>query len=263
MLSYLPWSKDYPYENAVKRGFEVYKGDKAHVLKYIMCTYRWSPIVWKEGIRSQINFLQSHYLALDFEDPAISVETIKDRLSDTYYILGSTTHHGLSKKDKPAMDRFRVLIPWDRPIKSLHEYRYNLNHYTIFYGADNQATDGARSFVKCREILAENTSEDTYFETVLDVLPPRVLKKYPYFFGVMPRFSRWALSNEIPHGERSLAVWKMGKELCGCGLAYDDALSRILASPTYAGSVLDLETLRKIKSQLRSGYEVIEGKARR
>jgi len=262
MLSYLPRSIDTPFDHNVKSGFEVWGSRHVPWLKEMLCTYRWSPILWKDGIRLSANFIESHYLALDFEDPSISVEDIKRRLFDTWYIIGSTTNHQLPKGDKPSMDRFRVLIPWDRTIINLDQYKYNLDHYTRYYGADNQAKDGARSFVKCREILAENTSEDLYFETVLDLLPIRPRKRYPYVYGSMPRYTRWALQNHIPSGERSIAIWRMGKDLCSVGIDYEDALSRILASPTYLSSVISSETMRKIKSQLRSGYEEIEGKMR-
>lgn len=119
----------------------------------------WSPIIWKDGVRTKANFLFSDYFVLDF-DGNKSLKDMIDFCNDAAVssIIGTTKSHGKEKvsssgKMSPAADRFRVIFKASGRQTDSELYRYNLAIMAEHFGCDESATDAARFFYPCKEIV--------------------------------------------------------------------------------------------------------------
>lgn len=124
----------------------------------------WSPIIWKDGERRSSNFIEAHFLALDFDQPGEeSMLDINDSLKDFKRIIATTKSHG---KDKGGItcDRFRLVLPFDKPITNVDEYIYNIKlAMKRFPHADKSCSDAGRFFFPSKEIVViDRESEYTW-----------------------------------------------------------------------------------------------------
>lgn len=121
----------------------------------------WSPIIWKDGHRAEDDYLSCKYMVLDI-DANWTLKEAYDFVQANNYsaIIGTTKSHQKIKKkenspDEPACDRFRLIMPFEREIKDLATFRYNmykLMHIDCLLPADPAAKDGARFFYPCKDI---------------------------------------------------------------------------------------------------------------
>ncbi len=231
----------------------------------IMRNYIWSPIVWLNGKRGKNNFLSSHYCALDFENPEVSLKDMQNVFSDVPHIIGTTRNHQKYKGDILPCDRFRVLLPWERPITNLNEYEFNLLRVIKRYGADENCSDGARIFLQCEEIIYLDPSGPESMEVIPQLvsavkISKEALKQYTdkqerlNSIGRMSSFAVKWLSNVIPEGQRNNICFALGCDLARAGLSYDDAVSRVLSSPTYKCMVLEAHLLSEIRRCIANGF---------
>lgn len=248
--------------------FVTYAGESELVLKNIVSTYLWSPIIWVDSVRLEDNFISCEYAVLDFEDPFVSIESIERLYCDAWRIIGPTIHHRIIKKKKsgaesPPMDRFRAVFKWERPITDIWEYRHNIFHLSNNLNADLKCKDGARQFRPCSSIYSCDMSSDMALLEVLPVpeeSPSRIAKalkteKFYKSCGTLPPFASRCLNSVIPTGDRNSACMKLGCQFYRAGIEYEDGIRRILASPTYAGSSIDNDLLKEIREAVLSGYK--------
>lgn len=122
--------------------------------------WAWGPLVWKDGVCLGDNFVVSHLMALDFDEANYTLASALRDWGDTVHIIGTTKSHQREKISgdgvKPPKDRFRVIVPWERPITSRAEYEYNVGRLISEYDADETCKDAARFFWPCREIVSVN-----------------------------------------------------------------------------------------------------------
>jgi len=113
----------------------------------------WSPSIFENNHRKIDSFLYSDLLALDF-DEKISIEDAKKRLQELGYIFSLTysrNHQKIKNKgtnsEKPACDRFRVVIPLSKRVHGAENYLATiLEIYKHFSEADSQCLDVARFY---------------------------------------------------------------------------------------------------------------------
>lgn len=143
-----------------------------------LTTKTWSPIIYKSNYRKGPNFAYSVYLVLDF-DEGLTVEEFRQWADEKNYkcIVGASRNHGREKTlpsgtVKPACDRFRVVMPWERTIENRFEYldamRAVMQEPVLKY-TDASGKDSARFFFPCREILFTRTTG-----TGFPVLKPQI-----------------------------------------------------------------------------------------
>ncbi len=266
MLSYHIKSASQRFNPEISHGFSVYKGESALALQAILCTYIWSPINWKNGVRSTSNFVSSDFIGLDFENPDVSLHDIDQHFEDYWRIIGTTRNHQKWKGSEIPRDRFRVLLKWDRTIHLYDEYAYNVENLINQLGADKSCKDGARIFFPCSEIICAETDPS---------LPPYPVQQFTgtstksekiqkylersAFHNSYGRMSSYALRwlcNEIPEGERNPTCHRLGCELLRAGIDYEDAVLRILRSPTYYMKPISPELLKEIRAAVANGYKI-------
>ena len=92
---------------------------------------------------------------MDFDDGELSLaQATENVFSDHIHIIGTTRNHQKPKGTKPPCDRFRVAIPFDKPIHNLYTYKHNLGLVADRYPVDRSMCDGADYFFPCQKIIS-------------------------------------------------------------------------------------------------------------
>jgi hypothetical protein len=223
-----------------------------------MAKFVWSPIIWKDGRRKSDNFLESAYLALDFEDYDYSLERALHDFCDMAHVIGTTRNHRIAKDRTPAVDRFRILIPWERPISDKLEYEYNMAKIVGEYDCDKKCKDAARFFYPCKEIVSINLDGYSY-----EIKPTpngwtknSDARKYENAeLGIPSRFCKKWLTRVIPIGERNTTCYRLGADLSRMGLSYEECLDKVLKSPTYRHTDLTPRRRGEIEDAILNGFK--------
>lgn len=272
LLSYLPQSIKEPFNAKVSRGFKTYDGMSTLALKTILKTYTWSPILWKDGQRLEKNFIRARFAALDFENPEVSMDSVLNDYSDSWHILGTTRNHQKWKGDQAPCDRFRLLLRFENAISDLQEFKYNMKCLAESKGADEKCVDGARILFPCTEIVSVLSEDGVFDEPVRSApLPEAVQARREVYvdraafhnsYGRLSSFCMRWLSNEIPEGIRNNTCMRLGCDLYRANVPYEEAVQKILASPTYRDRELSHSLIDEIYGAVRNGYNAAEKAAR-
>ncbi len=118
----------------------------------VICNTVWSPFLYKKDHRCEKDFLEAHWIGLDFD----SGKTLTWAVEEFRYhacIIGTTKSHGLAKGPLPACDRFRVLLKLNGSTKIKEDLKATLAALVNRYGSDAACKDAARFFMPCRDIV--------------------------------------------------------------------------------------------------------------
>ncbi len=214
----------------------------------------WSGIVWKEGARRQDAFDFADWCVLDFDSGEMSLAEASKLFCDMTHIIGTTKSHQVEKAGY-ACDRFRVAIRFERRITSSRDYVYTMKQLIDHYPIDAQATDAARYFFPCKNIVSIN--DDGYVQKVEEAPENWGRPNYERFAlytrtGVMPSLARWALSYPVPIGKRNKTWFRITKDLLRIGMSPDEILARIAVSPTYKGRGLEKNVPGTVESAVKA-----------
>lgn len=238
--------------------------DALEILAGFIVTRSWSPIVWRDGLRHQSAFLYADFLALDFDgDGMMTLAEAQRSFADCRHVIGLTKSHGLPKGHKPPADRFRVVMPFERRITSLAEYRYTVGRYARRYDADELCIDGARFFFPCRNTVGLPVTEG-FEQDVYEPPPPEPPPDYTAFraiAGSMPRWCEGLLRFGCPEARRNTTCFRLGLHLTLCGFTVAQIVDRIMASPIPIGPHVRDEVLEAVVSGARRAKEELSGSA--
>lgn len=191
-----------------------------------------SPIIWDGGRKAE-NFKEIHFVMLDMDDGCTVAEctTSLDK-EGVAFIIVSTRHHQRLKGNKPACDRFRIILLLDEPICELKKLKSCYSQLLeLFPTLDSSCFCGGRLFYPGSEILAlsdgkafapresEYKSNEKGFEDYRDpedskiILKGQLTLRSQRFFneGDVPNDSNW-------HKESYIAVL----DAKACGYALDE-----------------------------------------
>ena len=235
-------------------------------LANIVCYRAWAPIVWLEGTCLSSNFIASHWMALDFENQNYTLKQALKDWSDSPHVIGLTKSHGFAKVKDPAMDRFRIIVPLEKPILDVNTYEFNVGQLIKRYHADETCVDGARFFFPCREIVSVNL--DGYLQPVLTYTPPEKIKvntahlieqRRALFGKALPRW----VSDFVKHGKmppfhrlrhsRKWVCWAVGRELLKLGWSRPEIESLLHEAQFDRTRFHPKEIDQAVKSALKKG----------
>lgn len=193
----------------------------------------WSPEIWRDNIRKKANFESAHFLVLDFDEPGDeSMDELNRSLCDHKRIFGTTKSH-MKSKNGIVCERYRLIIPFEKPITSLSDYLVTLKKaYERFPWADKACIDAARFYFPCQKIVyfdreAEykwETSIATYTATHTPAISPRD--------GKIPSWCLNFINNgAIYNGSRNLKVFAVARELFRQGFSESDTRCLIMRAP--------------------------------
>ncbi len=121
------------------------KFDELHT---ITRSKHYSHIIFKDGYRKGTNFEQVQVLAIDVDD-GYSIKEVQEKLDGYQYLLVTTLHHQLSKKNGKAItpyDKYRLFFPLENPITDPDEYQAIIKGLINEFKADTKCSDRARFF---------------------------------------------------------------------------------------------------------------------
>lgn len=149
-------------------GFKNLETDDLTMISVLISNRVWSPIVWKNGKRDSANFIASNFLALDFDESDMTLDTaVNNVFCDQIHIIGTTKSHQIHKNRKLPCDRYRVVLKLDGTITDLDQYIGTISPLITHYGADESGKDGARFFYPCQDIIS--IGYDGYSEAIVPV----------------------------------------------------------------------------------------------
>ena len=220
--AYDPSLRDY-------KSFTVKRGAFASIPKFL-CREVWSPLVWRNGLRSKINFEEASLVGLDFDNGVWTLKTAINFFDDlgVPVIVGTTKSHQKEKDGKPPCDRYRVILLAERTT-SLADYEYSMRQLMEHVPCDKSCKDGARYFAPCKEIaFVQLEGTPRYW---LKALPPKPRTLQAYRPGEMPWWIRDWINNGVPHGERHVTCYKVGAELTRIGYPSEEIIQKIMRGP--------------------------------
>jgi len=221
-------------------------------LEELILNFSWSPIVWTGDRRAKANFFLCHFCVLDFDEGPTIEESI-ERFRGLSFLLGTTKSHQIRKGSKPACDRYRVVIPFARPISDLDIFEATMRRCVRQYQSDPATCDGARCWKPCRDIVAKQ--KGAAIEPV-DVVPPgedaatqisrrdQRTKKYKSLGSLPPRVVDFLQGKIEPH-TRNTELFVVSCQLFELGWSYTDVSSLLEGLPF-------LQDHTHLKSTIRS-----------
>ncbi len=207
--------------------------------------------------RAQDHFLYSDFMALDIDDGA-SLEEVAESLRDSAFIIGTTKSHRKEKITdsgivKPPCDRFRLVVPWERRITDIEEFRESMQQYGKKFGADRSKLNGGMYFWPCNEIIFNHgPGHDLELASVFPA-PEKVeyTPRSDLLTGEL-RLSRSVdrfLADGIPFSDgRNNSCFFAALELKMCGVSMEDAYSIISSSKFSRTDFKESEILPTVKS---------------
>lgn len=204
----------------------------------IITSKAWSPCIWEDGVRGKRNFLLSEYLALDFDDGKWSLMDALTWTMDHGYkaIIATTKSHQKEKVSasgvrSPAVDRFRMILPFDREIESLDEFEYNMAEVMKITPTDVSCKDGGRFYFPCTSIWQVVDGEKyPVKEMTANMRAERSegLTRYKEKLSkhkenmTLPSWVNAAILDGTPEGERHVTAYKIGATLTLCGMEFGE-----------------------------------------
>ena len=218
-------------ERAAKmaKGYGTLPVNNLHQVAKIALKFMWSGISWHYGHRIQHNFKSAHYCLMDF-DGNMELDEALRIFCDCQHIIGVTRNHRVDKNGVIA-DRFRVVIPFEKPITDLRVYRYNMQKLKSKHDLDRSTLDGARFFFPCREIVSIKTDgfSQEVDENVSDNFESYVTDRAraETDSGVLSSWTRSKIKTKIPKGERNTTIFRMAKDLARIGHSVEEIVELI------------------------------------
>lgn len=215
-------------------------------LSKIITTSVWSPIIFKNGIRSESNFISSDWAAFDFDEHKDINQAAKELCDYTYIIAPTKSHTG-------QHHRYRVCIPWEKTITDIHTYRHNIEKLIEQFGADPQCKDAARFFWPSRSIFKINLHGD--FLSVENPPRKRVVEYLPLKRpenAQIPDKLITLFQVGVSQGERNSSLWRAAKDLYRAGFEWDDVAKLIRKIPLRPNNLREREYESIVSSARRS-----------
>ena len=100
----------------------------------VFCYYHFSPHEWGKGYRNSRNFIKSHFICADV-DEGLTIDQVKERFKQFQYIIVTSKNHQKVKNDKPACERFHLILPITKPIEDPEQIA-KLKYARLFDGFD-------------------------------------------------------------------------------------------------------------------------------
>lgn len=163
--------------------------------------YTWSPIIFNNNLRQEVNFKVSRLISLDFDNTKEQVMTLSQAVDNVFagmqHIIGTTKNHQLPKVTEkvtyPPADRFRVILVLPKKVATFDAYQYTFNKSIAYYNSDSQAAGLSRLFHPCREIVSISDGD------------------YEDFYQESPEEIRKRLAQEEIRRREAAAYYKLGK----------------------------------------------------
>ena len=195
----------------------------------IMAEAAWCHQTFKDGRKDSRHFIASHAVVFDIDegDPTLE-QAVNNLFCDYAHIIGTTRSHRRRKDGLPARDRYRVVIPTERPMTAPeHRANYKQAYMRHAYGDPSQKAM-ARGWAPFREVVSINLDGDLW-----EVSPAREAKerhRYPEGTQSPPIWlinelrSPWAEGHLNDFGGRNNQAFRWGCRMARAGVSLGESL---------------------------------------
>lgn len=263
----------------IDRGWVAVEASLMDLASYVCGPGAWSNIVWKGGRRLSQCFLKADYCALDIDGNAEASERSMEEAAEflaskgVAFLIAPTKSSGIAKTVRerwtPPQDRYRIILPFTRPVTNAAEYNYSVDHYgRAFVSHDRGTRDGGRFW---------SPSKGVAFMSMGSALPPlaapppnpeEVARRAGEKEAARRRFERSRalppdLQSFLERGRllaatRHATIFLAGIRLAEIGVPLDLGLSFVLGAPFERGGTREV-TDHEITRTVRDAYKTVLG----
>ncbi|ARM71089.1 DNA primase [Vibrio phage pVco-7] len=206
--------------------------DKLSVIT-MMEDAHWCSHHFVKGHRHTRNVIQGFNMIVLDIDGTCPLDQAKSVLEDYTYYIYTTKRHQLAYDDKPAADRYRIILPTSHLLKlSVDEYKEFMSNVleTLPFETDEQTTQPTRKWLSNPK-GQEFTNDGKLFD-VLPFIPKTKKNEERRSFidttGSMDKLERYFFS-KIEEGNRNNTLFKYGAALVDAGRGLDDLILKVKA----------------------------------
>lgn len=230
--------------------------------------YTWSPILFNNHLRQEVNFKVSRLISLDFDNTHEQVMTLSQAVDNVFagmmHIIGTTKNHQKPKISGknifPPADRFRVILMLPKKVETFEAYHYTFNKSIIHYCSDSQASGLSRLFHPCREIVSISDGE---FEDFHQESPEEIRKRLAQeevrrreaeaycAIGKTPPYIERILKKSHYTGRNS-TLYPVVAHYAQLGMAAEGIMDIIRTSKIYKDNENDREFMQDIGRSIKS-----------
>jgi hypothetical protein len=219
LLAVSPFRGPFPQNNLVR--FYPAEIESVKTLCEIITKRAWSPVVFKDDYRANINFMFSDYLALDFDD--WSLEKAREWLHSKKlkFIIGTTKSH------TEESHCFRVIVPWSERLMSGNAYKQNILALAETLPIDKGSAQCSRMYQPCKRITDVHLNGGKFTWTPY-VQPPR----HPMveLARIVPSWVQEYLERGVSSGVRNATCYRIAANLCQRGFGVEEIVRIFVSS---------------------------------
>lgn len=209
----------------------------------------WSSFVFDNGYRHGDNWLRCDVFAIDI-DEGCTIEEAKQLFKEYNYAILTSKSHQI-EKNGVVCDRFRVIIPLTESIFDKEIYKntwYSFSNRFPFI--DQQCKDFARFYYKSKDLLYVNQGKT--LDPVLESILPKVYEKPKLELkltkGKLSRYTMEFIVEGAKSGKRNIACFKAAKDFQEQGYTIEEAIERLMKSPSIGDDFTEFEVERTVES---------------
>lgn len=207
-----------------------------------------SPIVWFNGVRKSDRFLYADWIVLDF-DRGLKLTEALELFENHTHIIGTTKRHQtLIDSEGNKIDRFRVWLKSDERCSNISKYIYNTKILAKEFGSDDQAIDGARKFIPCKNIVSINEGKTIVLREQVQYVKRDYVSNRNKF---IPSFIMNMLTHGVEDGKRNYACYTIGKYLGNNGFCEGEIVNMIMCSNVPKNQWCVKEVTEAVKNGMR------------
>lgn len=151
--------------------FKCVDHDEVAVLLKLILEYTHSPITWYGGKRGSEHFKASNWVALEFDEGAISSEDAQDIVEGMHHVIVAISPIQSSPCGMYSKETLRVYLRLSSPVWSAREYSFLATHWSNIFGANPLWSGAAQIFYPAHAFISYGVG---------DSLPP---VQYPQLPG--------------------------------------------------------------------------------
>lgn len=217
---------------------------------------RWSPIVWRAGVRRASNFESARYCVLDVDD-GLSLKEAAGRLHDNGWAgYAATSKSHMREKNGVVSERFRIVMIFSQTITDCDLYKYNIERVIKIIGSDSSCKDAARFYWPSPGDLSVLNAVGGAVEVVPIVEKP--MSSFEYRESIYRRHNPAWLPAHVRdfldrgllfgNGSRQTCCYISARHMRDSGVSADDALARLRAAPFDRNNFCDREIINAVSS---------------
>lgn len=232
------------------KDFHVLDSESVGVIAETILQKAWSPIIWKDGIRRASNFIEAHWLVLDFDDGEMTLGQAQQEFKDHTCIIGTTMSH------TPALHKFRVALKFTIPCTDRDDYIFTLKNAIKHYPADRQCADAGRFFFPCKDLyhIEESGCGADVFEDKNKFLKDVLIKRNAVKDKELPHRTQHLLDSKWVEGERNNTAFRVAMSMMDRGYTKLETMEAICLNNNFS--------VREIDSVIKSVSKILEREGR-